>query len=161
MYLTRTHPNFGYTDIGDILALRVDKNFLGDILYVLYDVKVGARVVIPKGTAVLGDWITESYPCVAAQLQVTDIFFDGIRFPVAADSEIYRNLTLYGRHDVHNANHVDGLITYRSTANICRRIVNVRCRTKVLFDDERRDQLLYLRIDTNEIPVTFLDDFVI
>jgi hypothetical protein len=159
IYLTRTHPTAPYTDIDDVLALRVDRNFLGDILYVLYDVKVGTLVVIPKGTAVMGDWITESSPCIAAQLQITDIFLDGLRFPVVADSEIYHQKTSYGYYDVHNANHVEGLLTYRSTANICRRIVNVRCRTKILADDEWIDQLLYLRIDTNEIPVTLLDNF--
>lgn len=159
IYLTRTHPNIQYTDLGDLLALRIDKNFLKDILYVLYDVKVGTLVVIPKGTAVMGDWITESSPHVAAQLQITDIFLDRLRFPVDADSEIYHHKGLYGACDVRNVNHVQGLLTYRSTANILRRIAKVRCRTQILEDDFLDDQLLYINVPTNEIPVTLLDDF--
>ena len=152
MYLTRKTQ-------GIDLSLKLDKCLPNDVLYVLYDVKVGTTVIIPKGTAVMGDWVTETMPIIGAQLQLSKIFINGQSQDIIADSDVFCTTTTYNINEVSNANVVQGVLTYLSTANMARRIVNVKCRTKVLEDSSLNEQITYLNIKTSEIPVTLLEDF--
>jgi hypothetical protein len=118
--------------------------------------------VIPRGTIVIGDWITETMPFIAAQLQINKIVIGGEEFDFLADSEFFCTMTKYNRSEVHNANVVQGILTYLSTANVPRRIVNTRCQTTVLADEIERGELItYVNIKTIEIPVTLLEDFAV
>ncbi len=151
MYLTKKIPHNLY--------IQPDTTLLGDNLYVAYDVKIDGQIIIPIGIRVQGDWITESNPTVAAQLQVNKIYLSGTGQIVKADSDIYEELTEYNSREVENANHLHETLGYRSTANIYRRIIAVHCKIKVLNDDFLN--LLYIEIPTKEIPVTFIADVVI
>jgi len=151
IYLTKKIP-------GNELSLKLDTNLLNDNLYVLYDVKIGPQIVIPKGTRVVGDWITQTTPDIAAQLQLSQIYINGNSQPICADSNIIRSLTVYNGADINYANTVKTDLVYRSTANIIRRIVNVQCKIKVL-SDTNNNIVSYLSINTTEIPVELLEDF--
>jgi hypothetical protein len=161
IYLTRKQPGSRATVTGSELSLKIDRHLPNDILYVLYDVKIGPVVIIPKGTAVLGDWITETVPCPAAQLQLSKIFINGERRDILADSDIFHTITTYNINEVMDANVVQSALIYHSTANITRRIVNVKCRTKVLEEGEPDLHILYMNINTREIPVVLLEDFIV
>jgi hypothetical protein len=69
IYLTRK-PNH-------LFYIKPDKSLLNDSLYVLYDVRVDGVTLIPRGTRVCGDWVTESFPNVAAQFQMNRIYLVG------------------------------------------------------------------------------------
>lgn len=153
IYLTKINP-------GHELSIKLDTNLLDDTLHTLYDVKVGTNIVIPRGSKVKGNWISETVPVIAVQLQLTSICIDGGWVPIMADSEIFRSTTLYNINEVHNANNIRRLLTFKSTANIIRRVVDVRCQTKVLPDTLLlHDGELYVSIFTDEIQVTLLKDF--
>ena len=69
------------------LYIQPDKTLVNDNLYVAYDVRVNGETVIPKGTRVVGDWVTESIPSIAAQLQIKKIYLQGSGQDINADSE--------------------------------------------------------------------------
>lgn len=138
------------------LCIQPDKTLVNDNLYVAYDVKINGRIVIPKGTRVIGDWVTESSP-LSAQLQITRIFLHGSGQPISADSDILDAVTAYNNCEVDNTGYLHGLKYYRSMSNITRRITKFHCRVKTLLDNNINT--IYLEIDTKEIPVTLMEDF--
>jgi len=155
IYVTKTTP-------GVALSVRLDTTLVDDTLHTLYDVKMGTDVVIPRGTRVMGNWVTESEPVPAIQLQLTKICFDGGWIPIKADSNVFETVTFYNRHEIHNPKSVRRLLTYKSTANIYRRIVNVRCHVTTLPDNfDPNFEIPYMNIHTDEIPVTLLENLVI
>ena len=142
----------------DPLYIRPDTTLQNDNLYVAYDVRIDGVTVIPKGTRVIGDWITESDPTIAAQLQIKRIFLDRSGQDLSADSDVIEATTLYNGEEIDNANNLTRVSHYRSTANVMRRIVNVNCCVTTLFDTKLN--AIYLEIFTKEIPVTLLHDFI-
>ena len=79
IYLTRTPPFF--------LNIVPDTIVLNDVLYVLYDVKIDGITIIPKGTVVVGNWVTESLPIPSVQLQVRKILLSE-DCEINADSDV-------------------------------------------------------------------------
>lgn len=150
IYLTKKQPY--------ILYIQPDKVLQNDSLYVAYDVKINGQLVIPRGTRVVGDWITESYPSIGAQLQVTKIYLNGSEQEISADSDVMEVVTDYNNHEIKNTNFLYKQKQFKSTSNIIRRIVKVGHHTRTLFDNKR--DILYLEINTKEIPVTLTKDFV-
>jgi hypothetical protein len=150
MYLTKKYK--------PVFNIQPDTTFINDSLYVLYDVRVNGQTIIPRGTRVLGDWVTESTPTIAAQFQAKKIFLCCPEQSINADSDVLEATTLYNGFEVQNALNLYRTLEYRSTANIIRRIVNVQCKMKILLDD--RLNSIYLEIPTDEIPVTFTTDFL-
>lgn len=140
------------------LYIQPDKILTNDNLYVAYDVRIGGVTIIPKGTRVVGDWITESIPAIAAQLQLTRIFLQGSGQEISADSDVIEAVADYNINEVNNANFLYKINQYKSTSNIVRRIANVHCQIKTLPDNNRN--LLYLEIFTGEIPVVLTQDFI-
>lgn len=152
IYLTKNIP-------GNELSLKVDTTLVDDTLMVLYDVKVGTTIVIPRGAKVMGNWVTESSPSIAAQLQLTKICINGVWTPIHADSNVYETTTVYNRNEIYNSNSVRQQLTYKSTANVIRRIVNVKCHVKVLPDNNIPNlDVVYLNIFTDEIIVTLTEN---
>lgn len=143
------------------LLLEPGANLYNDTLYVAYDVKDGTQIIIPKGTPVKGDWITEYLlsGLPVAQLQLRSIFLYGNSNNVRAISPVslYDTTSLYNKAEVENSKNFKRTKTYRSTANLIRRFVDVKCKSKVLMDRNPNDA--YVRINTKEIPVTLLQDF--
>lgn len=150
IYLTKRRPHELY--------IQPDKTLENDSLYVAYDVRTDGQTVIPRGTRVTGNWVTESNPAIAAQLQVTRIYLQGSGQEIKADSDVIEATSDYNNREVENASHLYKFNQYRSTANIVRRAVKVNCRLKVLKDN--RVDSLYLAILTKEIPVTLTTDFI-
>ena len=142
----------------DPLYIRPDTTLQNDNLYVAYDVRVNGVTVIPKGTRVVGDWVTESNPTIAAQLQIKRIFLERSGQDLSADSDVIEAITLYNKEEINNANNLTRIARYRSTANVMRRIVDVNCCITTLFDTKLNS--IYLEIFTKEIPVTLLHDFI-
>ena len=140
------------------MYIQPNRVLINDSLYVAYDVKVYGDVVIPRGTRVLGNWVTESKPSIAAQLQLTKIFLDAQGEPISADSDVFECLDDYNNDEVENANYLYQQNKYLSTANIVRRIVKFNCKVKTLSDNDR--DTLYIEILTKEIPVTLTRDFM-
>lgn len=136
--------------------IRPDQTLLNDNLYVAYDVKYGDVVVIPSGTRVVGDWVTESNP-ISAQFQLTKIILKGSGQTAAADSPVYSGTTDYNNTEVFNSTYLYKRYQYKSVANINRRIVSAECVVKVLRDQDLNTT--YLEITTSEIPVTLTATF--
>jgi hypothetical protein len=139
------------------LYIQPNKTLVNDNLVVAYDVRNNGEIIIPKGTRVLGDWVTESYPTVAAQLQLTKIFLDGIMQPIAADSDVIEAITTYNNEEVNNASYLYKLNQLKMQSGTTRRITNVQCNVKGLKDNHL--DTIYLEILTKEIPVTIVSDF--
>lgn len=140
------------------LYIQPDKTLQNDSLYVAYDVKINGQTIIPKGTRVTGDWITESNPSIAAQLQINRVYLHGTGQQMLADSDVIEAVSDYNNNEVSNASYLYKQNQYRSTSNITRRVANVLCKVKTLLDNNR--DTLYLEIFTKEIPVTLTIDFV-
>lgn len=142
-----------------LLRIRPDHVLLNDIFCVAYDVRINGCTIIPKGTKVAGDWVTESSPIIAAQLQVCKIFLcGGIGQDFLADSVPYQFVGLHNAAEVDGASYVYELMNYVSSANLTRRIVRTQCRTRILMDNAL--DTVYIEVPTKEIPVMLLVDFV-
>jgi hypothetical protein len=141
------------------LFIQPDKSILNDSLYIAYDVRINGTTIIPKGTRVLGDWITETSPIVSAQLQIKKVFLSGSGQEIFADSNIYEATTVYNVDEVNNASYLQKIMNFNSPANITRRIIKVQCKVKTLDDNDLNS--LYLDIDTKEIPVILTTNFVL
>lgn len=139
------------------LFLKPDTSLLNDSLYTAYDVRVNGVVAIPKGTRVLGNWVTETTPTIAAQLQLTLVFLSGNGQPIFADSDVFEVLSSFNSTAVNNSNYIFETLNYISTANIDRRIVKAPCKITVLLDDDKN--VNYLQIPTKEIFVTLQTAF--
>lgn len=150
IYLTKKKPHELY--------IQPDKTLVNDSLYVAYDVRINGETVIPRGTRVVGNWITESNPSIAAQLQVKKIYLHGGGQDIEADSDVIEATNFYNNNEVGNASHIYKVNQYRSTSNIVRRLANFNCQVKVLKDNNLNT--IYLEIITKEIPVTLLTDFI-
>ena len=144
IYLTKKPPYELY--------LKPDVNILNDSLYLLYDVRISGTTVIPKGTRITGDWITETNPSIAAQLQLNKIYLHGSGQSISGYSAMYETITEYNVNEVNNSNYLYGISSYTSTANIPRRIVKIPCDTRILADNNLNS--VYIDIFTKEIPVT-------
>lgn len=140
------------------LYIRPDHTLGNDTLYVAYDVRSNGVTVIPRGTRVKGDWVTESRPVPVAQLQLTRIFLNPVGQEISADSEVIEDLSGYNRGEVDNVSHLYKINQYRSTSNLIRRIVDVNYYVKTLLDEDINTP--YLEIYTKEIPVTLTEDFM-
>ena len=140
------------------LCIQPDKTLINDNLYVKYDVKVDGQIIIPRGTRVVGDWVTESRPTIAAQLQLTQIYLQADGQKIMADSDLYESLTDYNFKEINDADYIYKQKQHQSTSNITRRIVNFDSKTKTLFDNQRN--VIYIEIPTSEIIVTLMEDFI-
>lgn len=150
MYLTKKMPYELY--------IQPDKTLVNDNLYVAYDVKIDGEIVIPKGTRVVGDWVTESNPSIAAQLQLTKIYLHGSGQQFLADSDVIEAMSCYNNKEINNACYFYIQNRFRSRSNLTRRIAKVECKAKILHDDKYN--ICYLEIFTKEIPVTVTTDFI-
>jgi hypothetical protein len=149
IYLTRPRPHNFY--------IQPDTILLDEFMFVSYDVRIDGRTVIPRGTIIVGDWITESDPCFAAQFQATKIIFRNFGKRISADSEIIESVSAYNNCEVYNSRYLYKTLDYISVANIRRRVVDVQCDVKCLPD--HRIDSLYLEICTKEIPLILTRDF--
>lgn len=140
------------------LYILPGKTIVNDSLYVAYDVKMNDQVVIPKGTRVIGNWVTESVPSIAAQLQVKKIYLqsDGQKFK--ADSDVITTVTTYNSKEIDNSCYLYKIKNHKSTTNLNRRIVKFGFDSKPLLDNNH--DRIYLKICTTEIPVTLTKDFI-
>lgn len=141
------------------LYIQPDKTLINDNLYVAYDVRFNGSTVIPKGSRVVGDWVTESHPIIAAQLQVHRIYIYGYKHHIAADSDVIEATSDYNCREVNNASYLYQRYQYRASSNIKRRIADLHCRIKTLLDHHLNT--IYLEIFTKEIPITLLEDFIL
>lgn len=149
IYLTKKCP--------DILYIKPDKTLVNDNLYVAYDVKVEGVTVIPKGTRVIGDWVAESYPTIAAQLQVKRIYLQGSGQEIAADSDVIEGTTCYNCDEICGASYLYGYPRCRTSCRT-RRMVKLQCCSKTLADNDL--DTIYVEIFTEEIKVYLTADFI-
>jgi len=140
------------------LYIKPDHIVENDNLYVAYDVRVNDQTVIPRGTRIVGDWITESSPVPAAQFQMKRIYLQPSGQDIVGDSDVFEALGAYNRAEVENAGHLYKLNEYKSVANLIRRTVYVRCFVQTVSNTALNS--IYLDIATKEIPITLSEDFV-
>lgn len=151
IYLTKKNPIKLY--------IQPDTTILNDCLYVAYDLRINGITIIPKGTCVIGDWITESSPTIAAQLQLNTIYINGLEQPISADSDVYENLSAFNTDEINNSLYLYKIMDFRSPANIIRRIVKTTCQIQILYDNALNKY--YIEIPTDEIPLTITSDISI
>jgi hypothetical protein len=158
LYLTkRKDPSYA-------LYIKPDRVVPNEELFVAYDVKIGTITAIPKGTRVIGNWITESTPVLAAQFQAHTIFLTNKGLEFHADSVPIQTITIVDPAEVGDATLIIKEADYISPARVLRRIVTVRCRTFALLDDISPADIpngTYLNINTTEIPATVIANFII
>lgn len=140
------------------LSIQPDKTLVNDNLYVAYDVRIDGETVIPRGTRVVGDWVTESYPNISAQLQLTRIFLYGDGQEISADSDVIEATTEFNNNEINGTAYLQQMAKYRASSGIVRRIVHLQCKVKTLLDNCYN--VNYLEISTKEIPVYLTCDFV-
>ena len=150
IYLTKKRPHELY--------IQPDKVLVNDSLYAAYDVRMNGHTVIPKGTRVVGNWITESRPVMAAQLQINTIYLCRSGQEIRGDSDVIEALSGFNDNEIDNAPHLTKIGEYRPRPGTIRRIVNVNCSIRVLRD--KWLNTVYLEIFTREIPVTLTEEFV-
>lgn len=146
------------------LFIKPDTTLINDDLVLAHDVKVGTVTALYKGTRVRGNWVTESLPVIAAQLQTTKIFLNIYGQDFFADSAPIQTVTVINPAEVDGVNTVIENAEYKSPSNIIRRIVTVKGKTFALQDDLNDFDVTtgtYLNINTREIPVTLRSDLVI
>ena len=147
----------------DILYIKPGKTVINDTMYVAYDVKIGDLVVIPKGTRVQGDWVTEHTPELAAQFQLTSIYFpipnsfQFTRHHITGDSMIIARSAAFNLQDVEYHDYFYQKATINMSKSVTHRIVEIGHKTKTL-DDSILDTV-YVEIDTKEISVILSSDF--
>ncbi|AKI80323.1 hypothetical protein QJ850_gp376 [Acanthamoeba polyphaga mimivirus] len=150
LYLTKKKYNKFY--------IQPDKTLVNDNLFVAYDVKIGGVIAIPQGTRVLGNWVAESSPSIAVQLQLTKIFLYGSGQNISADSDLVETLVDYNSDEIDCAPYLYKIHHFKSPAGIYRRIVNTKCRSKILTDNNRNS--IYLEVNTKEISVVLNEDII-
>jgi len=151
IYLRRDQP---YT-----LYLKPDVNLQNQQLIVKYDYRLNGVTLIPRGSKVICEWLSESEPFVSAHLSLNSICLNGALIDISAVSGDYQNVSYFNDAEVSNAPFLYNIMTEKSVSNKTRRIVEVNCRTKILYD--RDVNTPYIEIPTNEIVVTLDDDLVL
>lgn len=139
----------------EALYIQPGKEIIDDNLYVLYDVKVNGIIIIPRGTRIVGDWITTKNGII---FSAKKIFIEGIYQDLEAESYIYDNVVNFDSAEVRNAPYLELQKIYKSLANISRRFVVSRCKNKILFDNFA--QTPYIEIPNKEISIIILEDFI-
>lgn len=139
------------------ICIQPDKSILNDNLYVAYDVKIGDNVIIPRGTRVIGDWITESSPSISAQLQLSRIYLQGSGQSISADSDVIESVNQYNHDEVDSNQYLFRTNLYKANSGITRRIVKYGYNIGALTDNNR--DTIYIEINTIEIPMTLIEDF--
>lgn len=141
-----------------VLYIKPDCNIIGDNMYVAYDVRINGQTIIPKGTRVVGDWITETTPCYAAQFQVLEIYISAKAQPFDADSEVFEKVVAYNSNEVNSSAFFYKKPDYKSQANVNRRVAQINSKSKILSNNKL--DTLYIEINTKEIPATIMQDFI-
>ena len=131
---------------------------INDDLYVAYDVRINGELIIPKGTRVQGDWVTETNPNFAAQLQINNIYLQqsGQRFN--ADSDVINTYNIYNDDELNANGYVYKTRNYKAKSNLARRIVDNKFHMRPLLDYNKN--VILIEIHTVEIAVTLTVDFV-
>ena len=124
------------------LCIQPGKTLINDSLYVKYDVRADGQTIVPKGTRVVGDWVTESCPVVAAQLQLTQIFLQADGQKIMADSDLFESLVGYNANEI-NCSDYFYKSQYQAVSNVIRKIANFGTTTKTLSGD--RPNTIYLK----------------
>lgn len=152
IYLTKDKSNYFYLQPGKI--------YVNDNLYVVYDVKIDGKIVIPRGTRVTGRWITQSVPEPAAQLQLEKIYLSGAGQNISADSEVLTTVRNFKkRHNINNKpflykqKHWNSINSVNSTNIINHAVYKNSCNPTNIGTS-------YLEINSNEIPVILTEDLI-
>lgn len=150
IYLTK------YTS--EYLYIRPNSVINDESLYVMYDVKDNDIVVIPRGTRIVGDWIAETRPHIAAQFQARRIYLENGLQDIHADSIPITDLVLYSDSEIMNNNFLKKKLHYISKSNVERRIIKMGHQSKILSDENL--DTIYIEIFPHEIILTLLKDFI-
>lgn len=153
IYLTRVVPHKMY--------IRPNKTLVDDVLYVAYDVRLGGQTLIPRGTKVVGDWVTESDPEIAAQLQLTKILLNpqGPYVPISAASDIIPYSRAFNLNELEGADYFF-LLNDKKIINSTNSLIAQISYKKVSLLNSKPNTI-YLEIDTRELEVILTDDFAI
>lgn len=141
-----------------MFSIQPDKVLQNDSWYVAYDVIVDRQTVIPKGTRVIGDWISETDPIPAAQLQIHRIFLPNGSQRFLADSDVVESTTGYNLAEVKYANYMYRLPDFHSKSNIVRRVVAIDADKKILADNNI--DTVFLEVNCAELPVRVIEEFI-
>lgn len=140
------------------MSIKPDMVITDVTLYVIYDVRINGQTVIPRGTRVSGDWVSESLPTIAAQLQINKIHFPTGTMDFFADSDVYESVTFYKNSEIgENTYNLSGIGNKPITTNTFRRIVDIDCKIGILQD--ANPSTIYIEIPTSEIAVDLIQDF--
>lgn len=138
-----------------LLSILPGESLARDSMYVLYDVRSSGKTIIPKGTRVLGDWVTDTAP--NAQYQAKEIFLLRSSQPFAADSVVIDTTTFYDSNELDGRSIVYQYNRVSNQSTIPRRTITYDNITKPLEDVVANVQ--YLIIDRTELSMTLTSDF--
>lgn len=149
IYLTkRTNFNF---------VMPLDTAIIDDVFFVAYDIKINGIVIIPRGTRVWGDWVSEIDGDVNVQLQLSKIYLGGIPRAICADSEVISAAIAVPPIEPVSPS-IAALLNKQAVTNLYRVPVGY-CQCVVTYDPIAA--VLWLNVRFRELPVTIIVDFII
>jgi hypothetical protein len=119
-----------------IFTLPVDKSLYDDLVYVIYDVFVGDKILIPKNTMMRGNWISKNG---YLQLQISWVNINDVWISCRARSEIIDNL--------------QEIIDYDS-------IVPYNYNSAIIRKNTTHTKICYHNVDSTEVRIV-LDELII
>lgn len=138
-----------------LIHIQPGQKILSDSLYVKYDVKVDGYTVIPKGTRIEVNWISEIKPQVAVQIQTTKIFLQGSGQEIVAHSEVMSDTTELDSIELENSPYI---LEYDCKFKCNNSLMKFNCSKKRL--QRNRHNSLYLTINAKEIKIILVQDYI-
>lgn len=135
-------------------CIRPDTILHDDALFVTYDVLIDNVVAIPRGTRVLGDWITESIPEIAAQFQIHTIFLTKAGQKIQGDSALFNHTVQFNYQHVNGITHMNLL---HDNANSSTKFVSVNGKQRAITNIA--PTVTFIMIPTQEISVILTSAF--
>lgn len=139
-----------------VLCLKPDITLENQTYIVKYDCNINGVTIIPRGTKIIGNWITQSTPSISAYFDVKLICQNNTLTSINAISRYYNDITQFNDIEVYNADYFLLVLNETSQSNLVRRGIQVNCREKILNDNNLNST--YITVPTNEIAVTVYEN---
>lgn len=147
IYVTKHNASYIYIQPG--------KKILSDSLYVIYDVKIDGYTIIPKGTRIEVNWVSEIHPEVAVQIQLTKIFLQGSGQNIIGQSDVMKHTIELDSIELENSPYI---IEYDCKFKSNNSLMKFNCNKKRLLINRKNST--YLTINAKEIKIILIEDYI-
>lgn len=152
IYLTKFSTNKSCN-----LYIKPGINILADYFKVSYDVRTNGKLVIPKDTIVVGNWISDDN---GVQLQIESIYLETTGQKFYADSDVVEHIKIYDDPQQPHVSHLPYLYI-DSDDDKTKRIKNTLVyKPHKTYDVHQSQYTKWLVVDLQEIIVYLRQDFI-